>query len=307
MMTDSTAPDITCSAWSAQTAEQLFGTAPTVKTWFLLEYEGRWEPDAFENSDLPPAVKDHLLRHSLTVPQPRIQVIRQKPRLAPPGDIAFFVALSRDESPALYEFHLSQYDDLLALDLPAICTADPSQDQFRRFEPLYLVCTHGRRDRCCAQQGVPVVEHITPRVGASVWQTSHVGGHRFAANLIILPQGVYYGRLDPAAAQNVIDAHRAGQIVPEHLRGRACYSKAGQVAEVFLRTESGITAAGAFRLVGEERSGDQQWRVRFAGVDQREHTLLMAEDPAAAQVYSSCGDSAPAPVSQFRLIRYTLK
>ncbi|MBI5961639.1 MAG: hypothetical protein HY866_23070 [Chloroflexi bacterium] len=302
-MTDTAA--LLCSQFSSQAAEQLFGTASTVKTWFLLEYEGRWEPEAFENSDLPQPVKDHVMRHSVGVPQPRIQVIKHKPRLAPPGDIAFFVALSRDDSPVLYEFHLSSYDDLLALDLAAICAGDPAFEKNRRNEPLMLVCTHGRRDRCCAQNGVPIYEHIIQQAGASVWQTSHVAGHRFAGNMVILPDGLYYGRLDPQSAQAVIDAHRAGRVVPDHYRGRSCYSKVGQVAEYFLRAKTGIGAAEPVRLIGEERGADQQWIVRFAAAGQREFVLTLAEDPAAVQVYSSCGDAAPSAMSQFRLLDHT--
>ena len=46
--------------------------------------------------------------------------------------------------------------------------------------PLLLVCTHGRRDACCAQFGRPTAMALARRYGTAVWETTHVGGDRFA-------------------------------------------------------------------------------------------------------------------------------
>lgn len=300
-MTDSAAA--TCSVLSHDAGEQLFGTATTVAAWFLIEYEGRWEPEAFDHAEIPAPVKQAVSRQAMAMPRSRIQVIRQKPRLAPDG-IAFFVILGRETHPALYEFHLKTYEDLLALDLAAICAEDAAYELYRRTEPLYLVCAHGRRDRCCAQHGVPVYEQISPQVGAAVWQTSHVGGHRFAANMICFPHGIVYGRVNPDNAPALVDAYRAGQIVPDHYRGRACYSKAAQAAEYYLRTREGSSKALEAYTLGEARAEGPIWQVSFtATADAGQRTLLtLEEQPAALSVYSSCGDAAPGPVSQFRLV-----
>ncbi len=297
-MTDSAAA--TCSVLSSESGEQLFGTAATVSAWFLIEYDGRWEPEAFEQAELPALVRQAITRQAVAMPRSRIQVIRQKPRLAPEG-LAFFVVLGRETRPAIYEFHLKTYEDLLALDLAAICAEDAAYAAARRTDPLYLVCTHGRRDRCCASHGVPVYEQIGQQVGDAVWQTSHVGGHRFAANIICFPHGIVYGRVDPGNAAGIVAAYAAGQIVPDHYRGRACYSKAAQAAEYVLRT-SGSTALEAYTL-DEARAEGSLWRVSFKAAESGQRTsLTIEEQPAALSVYSSCGDAAPGPISQFRLV-----
>jgi hypothetical protein len=46
---------------------------------------------------------------------------------------------------------------------------------------------------CCARLGVPLAQALAARHPGPVWETTPVGGHRFAANLVLLPHGLYYG------------------------------------------------------------------------------------------------------------------
>src|SRR3546814_4969337 len=50
-------------------------------------------------------------------------------------------------------------------------------------EHLHLVCTNGRHDPCCADFGRPVVRALRA-AGVEVMESSHVGGDRFAANIV---------------------------------------------------------------------------------------------------------------------------
>jgi hypothetical protein len=291
-----------CSDYSRDAGEALFGTVTTTATWFLLEYNGRWERTAFESSDLPAPVKERLQAHLAAIPQSKIQVIRQNPRLAPEG-IALFVARTTESDPALYAFSLERYEDLLDLDLPAIAAGDAAHDGARRAEPLFIVCTHGRRDKCCARRGAPVYERVAQEVGAAVWQTSHIGGHRLGANVICFPHGIVYGHGSPENAPGIVAAYRAGRLVPDLYRGRACYPPVAQVAEYFLRAETGIEELDAFRLTGVENSGDHQWTVHFAGRSDT-RILRIEEDPAGWPVYASCDDADLSPQPKFRLLSH---
>ncbi|MBO0819961.1 MAG: hypothetical protein J2P26_03830 [Nocardiopsaceae bacterium] len=96
---------------------------------------------------------------------------------------------------------------------------------------MYLVCTHGRRDRCCARLGGPLARALAPDYRDELWETTHVGGHKFAANLVLLPHGRYYGPCDLEVARAAIGACERGATEPRRYRGRAGQPAADQEAE----------------------------------------------------------------------------
>ena len=98
-------------------------------------------------------------------------------------------------------------------------------------EPMYLVCTHGRRDACCGGLGSQLARTLTAE-GYPVWETTHLGGHRFAPNFVILPHGLYYGPVDAEGAVAAIEAHLNGVISVRGFRGRAGIPTADQVAAI---------------------------------------------------------------------------
>jgi (2Fe-2S) ferredoxin len=111
-------------------------------------------------------------------------------------------------------------------------------------EPIILVCTHGVHDACCAIRGRPVAAALAQRWPAQVWECTHVGGDRFAPNVVVLPDGFYYGNLTPDSAVDTVSAHLAGAIVTENLRGMAGPPPAVQAAVIAAHTEFGPLGAG---------------------------------------------------------------
>ena len=96
---------------------------------------------------------------------------------------------------------------------------------------MFLVCTHGKRNVCCARLGGPLAQTLATRHPGQVWETTHVGGHRFAANLVILPHGLYYGPVGVAEATAAIDAYQRGTVTAVRYRGRAGQPRPTQEAE----------------------------------------------------------------------------
>lgn len=106
-----------------------------------------------------------------------------------------------------------------------------------------LVCSHARRDQCCALAGRPVLAALTREVGPeSIWEASHLGGHRFAPTMLLLPTGQVLGRLNAVAA---ISAYRAAE---DHAlwpggarkdRGRSHLPPEQQAAEAWALAEFG--------------------------------------------------------------------
>ncbi len=87
---------------------------------------------------------------------------------------------------------------------------DPRPGQRRGPQRLALVCTNGKRDQCCALRGRPVAAAIAAATDWDTWECSHLGGHRFAATMMLLPTGDMFGWLDPESALEVMQTVRRG-------------------------------------------------------------------------------------------------
>jgi hypothetical protein len=214
-------------------AESLHATASRVDTWILIEYRGLWAHDAIDGSTLSKPVKAHLVDLRKRLPHARILFVRRTGRRSRDGLLAH-VARSGPDEPQLRCVEFELYDDLLEVDLAA---AGRPVDH-----PLFLVCTHGKHDRCCAKFGRPLYDAVREQVEDEwVWQSSHVGGDRFAGNLVVVPDGVYYGRVEPGEAWAVVEAALERRVHLPLYRGRSRYGFAAQAAEIAVRERTGST------------------------------------------------------------------
>jgi hypothetical protein len=255
---------------------------------------------AFEESALPAGFKAAFSAAVAAVPDSRLLLVR---RGAPPAysGVTLLVALADVLAPALYEFTASSYEELLALDLESLLAGSPAYAGQKREGPLYLVCTNGRRDRCCALRGLPLFHTLSAAAAGQVWQTSHVGGHRFAPNVICLPQGIYYGRVELEQAGGLVQAHQRGEIDLRHYRGRAAYPPPAQAAEYFLRRSSGQLGLNDYTLTRCEEAGTGQWIVEFAG-EGGSRRLFIASEETQRTVIESCGAEAR-PIFEYALLK----
>ena len=122
---------------------------------------------------------------------------------------------------------------------------------------MLAVCTHGRHDACCAERGRPLAAALAGSAHAdAVWECSHIGGDRFAGNLLVLPRGLYYGRLDPAAGLAVADALADGRLELDHLRGRSDLAMPVQAAEIEVRRRLDLAGLDDVRPTGARADGE---------------------------------------------------
>jgi hypothetical protein len=240
-----------CAETSRADAEPLAATASRVDTWILLEYRGLWAHDAVDGSTLGEDVKSHLRRQRRLFPHARILFVRRTERRGAEGLRAYVARTGRGQRD-LRRLELERYDDLLDLDL---ATAGQPVEH-----PLFLVCTHGKHDRCCSKFGRPLYDAVREQVDEDwVWQSSHVGGDRFAGNLVVLPDGVYYGRVDPGEAWHVLDAALHGRVYLPLYRGRSRYPFAAQAAELAVRGATGLDGVDDVAVDALEQTADG-WR-----------------------------------------------
>lgn len=219
----------------AAPAEPLAGTADPTDVWILLEYRPAWTARALSDNSLAPEVltwlRDGVAAIAATGLRVRPQFIRQPERAA--NDRALMIGRPGN----LVEFRFPDDQAMVALDLVRAVEAarsDAPVGATRLTAPHYFVCTNGQRDVCCARFGLPVYAALRARVGARVWQITHVGGHRFAPNVLVLPQHALYGRVHPARLDDWLATLESGRLAFAELRGRTDQPAAAQAAEVFL-------------------------------------------------------------------------
>ena len=285
----------------------MFGTAPTVDVWFLLEYSGPWTAKATSDNDLPRSIQDWLAEGLALVDNSRLQFIkRSQPTLR--AGITFFIALTEEIAPRLYEFRLATYDDLHSLDLPAPLSGAANYNRYLRTEPLYLVCTNGKRDRCCSRDGLALYQSLAGRVGDATWQCTHLGGHRYAPTLVTFPDGAYYGRLTPSDLAPLVQAQTHRELYTSHLRGRCCYEDVIQAAESFLRQKTGVHQRDAYRSLDTLPVDDTHWTVRFTGSSTGEvHQLVITRTISDTDRLVSCSPPKSKPIVQFSLASYEIE
>jgi hypothetical protein len=273
---------VRCAEFSELAGESLDATASTTQSWLLVEVPATWSRDVSEGDGLPEAARRSVRAWLERTPSSRLLFIRRPGRSRDRRELAFVVHAAASRS-RVRRLELARLDEL---DLDESGT-DETDSQ------LVLVCGHGTRDPCCALRGTAVYGVLTSSLGPEqVWISSHQGGHRFAANVLVLPSGVQLGRISVAEAPRVVAAALAGRIELDHFRGRAVYSPEVQAADIAVRRAFGLFGIDDLQLV--EADGDT---VRFRDVTGREHVAI-AEQTAGAVVPASCG-AEPEPQAAF--------
>lgn len=264
-----------CADASARAGIGLAGTATETSRWLLVEHRGAWGRDAVEDTELPGAV-----RETLAAFPGRTLLVRRPDRRGEQTTV--FEAEATETGGRLTRRELETMDGLAGVDVGGEAIAGL----------LLLVCTHGRRDACCARLGVPVFDALAPHADPErLWQSSHQGGHRFAANVLVLPWGVQLGRVTPRDAARVIALLEDARIPLDLYRGRALHPPAVQAAEVFTRAHLGVDAVGGLELLGVD--GD---RVTFAHAGGE--ASVAVEERLGPVIPASCG-TEPAPTTAY--------
>jgi hypothetical protein len=141
----------------------------------------------------------------------------------------------------------------------------------------------------------------------SVWQTSHVGGHRFAANVIFLPHGIYNGRVRADQVASLVDDYRHGRLTPYNYRGRAHYSPEVQAAEYYLMEQTNILNTGAFQLQQSDQKTPNFWEVTFVEhADGTKYHLEISAHQSPFDTFESCSTpNKRAPRLQYQLEKWS--
>jgi len=281
-----------CAAVSSVSDEPLSATASRLDHWILVEYRGAWSRDVLGASRLSAELKAHLREQLDMLPRSRLLFLR-KPELRAQAGRSVFFGTSRPGEERFFRLEVEHQDDLRGFDFAA-ALADGGASAAPLDRPLYVVCTHGKRDRCCALRGRPLYDALREEVDSDlVWQSTHVGGDRFAGNVVVFPQGIYYGRVDPADTAGLVAAQASGRIDLEHYRGRAGHACRVQAAGHAIRRSQGLLGIDDLSLIGSVPNGEGAWQVRFRTRDETVHEADVEASLADEPAYLTCDSARP--------------
>jgi len=260
----------------------MFATGSQVRGWLLIEVRGSWGEDAVHTSAFgdvaPPHWKDELKQRHI-----RAIAVRSHLR-AQATDVRIFLCAPRrpgsSHASTLWTRDVASFADVIDAAVELRVDRLPAGPWERVADPMILVCTNGRHDQCCANHGRPLVRALRETKWADrVWECSHIGGDRFAANMVVLPDSLYFGRVEPEAGPALLTALDEGRIDLARFRGRTTYSLAEQAVEHFVRNELDLDAVDG--VVVGRRLDDGSFPVRLTDrllhVRVRRHLVSVAE------------------------------
>lgn len=271
-----TAP-MRCSALAEELDEPMIGSVDQRVRWLLVEDRSAWGEKAVGDvlgAELEAAAKARGMR---------LLLIRR--REGDPASDAVRRAFLVDTEAA--RMAVRTVTDLG--ELPYMLDASLEDFGAPLADPILLVCTNGKRDACCALRGRALMSALAADHAERTWECSHLGGHRFAGNLVCLPHGLVYGRVGPADGPRLADAYFAGRLDATFLRGRSAWPAPAQVAEAIVRRRLRLDGVGDVALVGVA-VGEDRAVVDLEAAGATHRVTLRAERAAPRPISCRAGE-----------------
>ncbi|MEX2324135.1 MAG: sucrase ferredoxin [Nitriliruptoraceae bacterium] len=304
------------------------GTAPYALGWVLIEWNRAWPAEAIDalgdvGAQLRARVGGLPVRLQL-IRRPGAHVDRQR-------SCRVFVAHT-GQQPWMERFDVGSVAQLAEVPIESATSTVAPGIGSDLDQPMVLVCAHASRDQCCAVIGRPVAAALFSALGEMVFEASHVGGHRFAGNVVCLPRGVVLGGLDPS---NAVELVREASSLPgtrqlstgilPFVRGRSSLHPHEQAAELAVADHTGDLASSVVTTTSvdpatpaamagsatgadarHQRDGDELARhtvvVHSSG---REFIVDVRQRATGRAVLASCGDDALTPMTTFDCVELT--
>lgn len=227
--------------------------------WLLVEVHGPWGSDAVAQSELgphAPAVwRRALQQRGVRIITIRRDLDRRHFEAQRSLRLVYVVPPRPGGLPVVARTDLVDLHDVVAATEWLVAGGEPTSHWYEDPDPYVLVCTNGKHDPCCAVQGRPIVRELRDTAwDEHLWECSHIGGDRFAGNVVVLPDGLYFGRCTPEDTIRVLAARVEGRLDMTRLRGRCTLSLTEQAAEHHVRRTRHLDALDA--VVGVTTRGD---------------------------------------------------
>jgi hypothetical protein len=288
-----------CAAVSRALQEPLLGTASRVRSWLLIEHDAIWGRDAIAEDvledDVMQKLRPRLHRHKI-----RLILIRRPRGQSDPHRHCYLVH-SGPERQWIQELDAEHPGFFLDIDFADVQRGFPSPVGSKRDGPLYLVCTHSEHDPCCATYGRPIADGLARVRAKQTWESSHVGGDRFAANVVCLPHGLYFGRVPADRSVNLVSLYENKRINLDHYRGRSCYDPMVQAADILIRRRERLDHIDDLVFESREDLSVGEATVAFRDRNENVLTIRLAARRAPPR-HITCSTSKPGTPREYRPI-----
>lgn len=296
--------DPLCCEESFALDEPLLGTASVNRRWILIERDGLWGANALRENRFDAEVRSKI-RGLSRITGARILLIRRHPSRHPSRSqtgVRVMCSSTSQTQKWLEEFRLDSIDDLFDLDLSPL-RRGASVGGNTLNQNRFFVCTHGKHDPCCAKYGRPVAAALDHEWPDRTWQTSHIGGDRFAGNVLVLPLGIYYGRVEPSKAVSLMEQLGRGGLSLDHYRGQSAFTFGVQAAEWWARKEHQWLHLEDLSFVEHRELGGAESLTTFVtrSGESVEVRLIVTQDPARMLTCRAARASSP-PRYQIRSV-----
>jgi hypothetical protein len=271
-----------CSDASRDRAEPMLATASRVSRWLLVEHAGPWGPQSLPLSRMSAPLGDRLVSAGEAA-SARVLLVRRPLGVACPPGRRVYVVESRPGRERTLGTVVPDDDALLTLGLPFDGPPPPGWESVDA--PLLLVCTHGRHDQCCAIRGRPIAAALSALRPDTVWECSHIGGDRFAPNVLVLPHSLYLGQVPAEEAAALVELLEAGRVPVEQVRGRSSLPLPVQAAQHFARVATGRDRLDDLLPHRQDSAGPDAWAVVLTGAG--------GPDVEVVVRYDRAGDGTP--------------
>ena len=219
-----------CSEYSLNLNEPLGGTAGHAEHFFFITWpKTKWGRKAFQDSDgawtsqysewkdsqteMHGGILTRLIQHPGQIDSERLKIY------AYPEEIVYDNIPTKEVFEVLENHLKGSYKNYLPISISS--------------NRQLFVCTHGKHDQCCAKFGQQLFDTLRKSIPdtdhtVEIWESSHLGGHRFAPTVLDMPSGKMYGRLEPS----LINALLYEKLPFELYRGNVFYPAWLQVVEL---------------------------------------------------------------------------
>ncbi|BAT52563.1 hypothetical protein NOS3756_15030 [Nostoc sp. NIES-3756] len=228
-----------CTDNTRQIGEDIIGSATDYQTYILVECPQPWLANAFSSRWVPNNLQ--VLVEEVAKAKLPVRFLLIANDFTHKADYTTLLIYQKQEGLSRgyikHEFKLSQIEQVADIAKKWLQGEKPNSEIATNITRDILVCTHGSYDKCCARYGNSFYFHANNNISQlelkniRIWQSTHIGGHRFAPTAIDLPEGRYYGLLDQDTFQSILTRTGDIQNLKKVYRGWGILPPAIQVLE----------------------------------------------------------------------------